>query len=175
MPFVGRGEELLRLRQMWARAMRGLGGVAVVSGEAGIGKSRLITEFGATVVAQGGTIVAGAATFPEAMPYQAVIEALRSALPSLARLPLDPTWLAAAADVLPDLRDGDAALPRLSALEPDRQQDRLFEAVWRCFESWRASHRCCSCSRTSIGPDRPRSTCSPISRAERAAIPSWWS
>ncbi|MDP9106368.1 MAG: AAA family ATPase, partial [Candidatus Eremiobacteraeota bacterium] len=78
MPFVGRGEELLRLRQMWARAMRGLGGVAVISGEAGIGKSRLITEFGATVVAQGGTIVAGAATFPEAMPYQAVIQALRS-------------------------------------------------------------------------------------------------
>ena len=134
MPFVGRGTELLRLRQMWARAMRGLGGVTVVSGEAGIGKSRLITEFGATVVAQGGTIVAGAATFPEAMPYQAVIQALRSALPALASLPLDPTWLAAAADVLPELRDGDAALPRLSALDSDRQQDRLFEAVWRCFE-----------------------------------------
>jgi len=134
MPFVGRAEELLRLRQMWARAMRGLGSVAVVSGEAGIGKSRLITEFGATVVAQGGTIVAGAATFPEAMPYQAVIQALRSSLPALANLPLDLTWLAAAADVLPELRDGDAALPRLSALEPDRQQDRLFEAVWHCFE-----------------------------------------
>jgi DNA-binding SARP family transcriptional activator/predicted ATPase len=134
MPFVGRSEELLRLRQMWARAMRGLGGVAIVSGEAGIGKSRLITEFGATVVAQGGTIVAGAATFPEAMPYQAVIQALRSALPSIASLSLDPTWLAAAADVLPDLRDGDAALPRLPALEPDRQQDRLFEAIWHCFE-----------------------------------------
>ncbi|HWT04630.1 MAG TPA: BTAD domain-containing putative transcriptional regulator, partial [Xanthomonadales bacterium] len=29
MPFVGRGEELLRLRQMWVRTMRGLGGVAV--------------------------------------------------------------------------------------------------------------------------------------------------
>ena len=134
MPFVGRGEELLRLRQMWARAMRGLGGVAVVSGEAGIGKSRLIIEFSATVIAQGGTIVTGAATFPEAMPYQAVIQALRSAVPALASLPLDPTWRAAAADVLPELRDGDAALPRLSALEPDRQQDRLFEAVWHCFE-----------------------------------------
>ena len=134
MPFVGRGEELLRLRQIWARAMRGVGGVAVVTGEAGIGKSRLVTEFSATVIAQGGTIVAGAATFPEAMPYQAVIHALRSALPAIAGLPLDPTWLAAAADVLPDLRDRDAALPRLPALEPDRQQDRLFEAVWHCFE-----------------------------------------
>jgi DNA-binding SARP family transcriptional activator len=135
MPFVGRGEELLRLRQMWVRAMRGFGGVAVVSGEAGIGKSRLAAELGATVAAQGGAIVGGAATFPEAMPYQAVIEALRSALPSVASSSLDPTWLAAAADVLPDLRDGDAALPRLSALEPERQQARLFEAVWRCFES----------------------------------------
>lgn len=135
MPFVGRGEELLRLRQMWVRSMRGFGGVAVVSGEAGIGKSRLLTEFGATVASQGGSIVVGAATFPEATPYQAVIEAMRSALPSIASLPLEPTWVAAAADVLPDLRDGDAALPRLSALEPDRQQDRLFEAVWHCFEA----------------------------------------
>ncbi len=135
MPFVGRGEELLRLRQMWVRAMRGLGGIAVISGEAGIGKSRLLGEFAATVPAQGGTIVAGAATFPEAVPYQALIDALRSALPSLAELPLDAGWLAAAADVLPDLRDADPALPRLSALEPARQQDRLFEAVWRCFEA----------------------------------------
>jgi len=135
MPFVGRSDELLRLRQMWVRSMRGLGGVAVISGEAGIGKSRLLGEFAATVAAQGGTIVAGAATFPEAVPYQAVIEALRSALPSIAGLPLDAAWLAAAADVLPDLRDADPALPRLSALEPARQQDRLFEAVWRCFEA----------------------------------------
>jgi len=135
MPFVGRGEELLRLRQMWVRAMHGLGGVAVVSGEAGIGKSRLVTELGAGVAAQGGTVVEGGATFPEAMPYQAVIAALRCALPSIGSLPLDPTWLAAAADVLPDLRDRDAELPRLSSLEPDRQQDRLFEAVWRCFEA----------------------------------------
>jgi DNA-binding SARP family transcriptional activator/predicted ATPase len=135
MPFVGRGEELLRLRQMWVRAMRGFGGVAVVSGEAGIGKSRLTAELGATVAAQGGAVVGGAATFPEAMPYQAVIEALRSSLPSIASLAVDATWLAAAADVLPDLRDGDAALPRLPALEPERQRDRLFEAVWRCFES----------------------------------------
>jgi tetratricopeptide (TPR) repeat protein len=48
-------------------------------------------------------------------------------------LPLDPTWLAAASELLPDLRDADAALPHLPTLDPDRQQDRLFEAVWRCF------------------------------------------
>jgi DNA-binding SARP family transcriptional activator/predicted ATPase len=134
MPFVGRDDELTRLRQIWARTMRGAGGAAVVSGEAGIGKSRLMTEFGALVAAQGGTIVAGSATYPEAMPYQAVIEALRSELPAILDLQLDRTWLAAAADVLPDLRDGASAPARLPALEPDRQQDRLFEALWRCFE-----------------------------------------
>jgi DNA-binding SARP family transcriptional activator len=135
MPFVGRGAELLRLRQMWVRAMRGSGGAAIVSGDAGIGKSRLLTQFGATVALQGGAVVEGAATFPEALPYQAVVGALRSALPSIRDVPLDPTWLAAAAEVLPDLRDAEPALPRLPTLEPDRQQDRLFEAVWRCFEA----------------------------------------
>jgi DNA-binding SARP family transcriptional activator/tetratricopeptide (TPR) repeat protein len=133
MPFVGRDDELTRLRQMWARTMRGTGGAAVVSGEAGIGKSRLVTEFGAIVAAQGGTVIAGSATYPEAMPYQAVTDALRSELPAILALHLDQTWLAAAADVLPELRDAAPQAP-LSALEPERQQDRLFEAIWRCLE-----------------------------------------
>ena len=135
MPFVGRGAELARLRQMWMRAMRGSGGTLIVSGEAGIGKSRLVSQFGATVTLQGGAVLVGSATFPEALSYQAVLDALRSALPSIARLPLEPTWLAAAADLLPELRDADPMLPRLPTLDPERRRDRLFEAVWRCFEA----------------------------------------
>ncbi|MDB5070083.1 MAG: transcriptional activator domain, partial [Candidatus Eremiobacteraeota bacterium] len=135
MPFIGRGSELVRLGQMWVRAMRGAGGVALVSGEAGIGKSRLLAQFGATVVQRGGAVVEGSSTFPESLPYHAVIHALRSALPALAALAVDPTWLAAASEMLPELRDTDARLPHLPTLAPERQQDRLFEAVWRCFEA----------------------------------------
>jgi class 3 adenylate cyclase/predicted ATPase len=44
-PFVGREEELRLLLDWWERARQGDGQVALVIGEAGIGKSRLMAEF----------------------------------------------------------------------------------------------------------------------------------
>ena len=44
-PLVGREEELDLLRRRWERAARGEGQIALVVGEPGIGKSRLIKEF----------------------------------------------------------------------------------------------------------------------------------
>ncbi|WNG32896.1 protein kinase [Archangium violaceum] len=43
-PLVGREQELQRLLAYWAEAQRGQGSFVVVSGEAGLGKSRLIQE-----------------------------------------------------------------------------------------------------------------------------------
>jgi DNA-binding SARP family transcriptional activator len=43
-PLVGRDAELERLRDVWERARGGHGGVAVVSGPAGIGRTRLTAE-----------------------------------------------------------------------------------------------------------------------------------
>jgi class 3 adenylate cyclase/tetratricopeptide (TPR) repeat protein len=48
-PFVGRDAELGLLRQAWDRTTDGSGGVVLVGGEAGIGKSRLVHEFLATI------------------------------------------------------------------------------------------------------------------------------
>ena len=43
-PFVGRGAELDLLRERLASAAAGRGGVLLVSGPAGIGKTRLVEE-----------------------------------------------------------------------------------------------------------------------------------
>jgi class 3 adenylate cyclase len=43
-PFVGRAGEMRLLRKRWARAQRGRGHLVLVSGEPGIGKSRLIRQ-----------------------------------------------------------------------------------------------------------------------------------
>jgi class 3 adenylate cyclase/predicted ATPase len=48
-PFVGREEELALLRERWAQVRDGSGQVVLVSGEAGIGKSRLIQTFRASL------------------------------------------------------------------------------------------------------------------------------
>ena len=44
-PLIGREEELDLLRRRWERAVRGEGQLALVVGEPGIGKSRLVEEF----------------------------------------------------------------------------------------------------------------------------------
>ena len=41
-PLVGREEEVTLLRERWAQSTEGLGQVVLLSGEAGIGKSRLV-------------------------------------------------------------------------------------------------------------------------------------
>ena len=46
-PLIGRDEELALLRRRWQRASAGDGQVVLVAGDAGIGKSRLVHEFGA--------------------------------------------------------------------------------------------------------------------------------
>ena len=55
-PLVGRARELAWLRGMWRQVARGFGGVVVISGPAGIGKTRLAAEAAAFASAHGGAV-----------------------------------------------------------------------------------------------------------------------
>ena len=54
--FVGRERDLSLLRAAWARAANGDSGLVVVTGEAGIGKSRLVTELAREIPTGGGLV-----------------------------------------------------------------------------------------------------------------------
>ncbi len=54
-PFVGRAPELERLERAVRRAQSGVGSTVLVAGEAGIGKTRLVTELIAQARAGGAT------------------------------------------------------------------------------------------------------------------------
>jgi class 3 adenylate cyclase/predicted ATPase/predicted transcriptional regulator len=54
-PFIGRDEEIAILERRWQRAWRGEGQVVLLSGEAGIGKSRIVSAFRERVGAQSHT------------------------------------------------------------------------------------------------------------------------
>lgn len=80
-PFVGRGDELHLLLGRWERAREGSGQVVLVTGEAGIGKSRLIDEFRAHIKPDPHLWIdcAGARLF-EHTPFHAVTQMLGQGL-----------------------------------------------------------------------------------------------
>ena len=75
-PLVGRGAELGRLRRAWEEAMTSGQRLLIVSGEPGIGKSRLAAEFARLVLSDGGEVLVGHADEDPMAPYQPFVEAL---------------------------------------------------------------------------------------------------
>ena len=133
LPFVGRERELERLSEAWSHAKIQRGGVVFVGGEPGIGKTRLVREFMYAVEETGGRALYGATGFPEAFPYQSLVEALRGQLPLVTSLDLGPTWFAALATVAPEVAQRVGPLPQLPAIAAADQRLRLFEALGRAF------------------------------------------
>lgn len=132
-PFVGRAQELQTLGAAWSRAARGNGTLVFLSGEAGIGKSRLAAELAGVVESQGGAVLVGRTSIPEAEPYQAILAAIRNALPLLSRLEGTDAWLGVLARVLPELHALRSDLVE-EELPPAGARKRLFEAIVRAFE-----------------------------------------
>ncbi len=133
LPFFGREREVARLDEAWSRAKMRRGGIIFIGGEPGIGKSRLVREFMVSVEESGGRALYGATGFPEAFPYQSLVEALRGQLPLVTALDIGPTWFAALALVLPELAQRTGPLPELPTIGADDQRLRLFEALGRSF------------------------------------------
>jgi DNA-binding SARP family transcriptional activator len=89
-PFLGRRDELARLHQSLQRALGGEGGVAVVTGEPGIGKSRLLHEFVSAIDPREVVLVeAGCRAYGGRTPYDPFIQAVRALLALDATAPPD--------------------------------------------------------------------------------------
>ncbi len=79
--FVGRDEQLSCLHDALRRAAAGRPGMLLVAGEAGVGKSRLVSRF-ADEAGRAGTLVAVGGAAPltgGALPYAPLLQALRAA------------------------------------------------------------------------------------------------
>lgn len=130
---IGRSAELTVLENCLEAAARGQGGVVLLCGEAGIGKSRLVAELKESGEAFDFQFLGGQC-FPtdRACPYAPLLDLLDSFL-----APLSPSQIAMALGTsaralipllpehvqhLPELRD----LSPLFPLEPEQEQRRLF-------------------------------------------------
>jgi len=115
--FVAREAELERLRERWAHARRGHGELVLLTGEPGIGKTRLASRFAAEVHDAGAAVVYGRADEDTVVPYQPFVEALRHLVAHVDPLALDPALGPALEELrplLPELGSGDGrdAVPR---------------------------------------------------------------
>src|SRR6266487_377802 len=76
-PFVGRATKMSRLLEVYNYVQSGQAGIVTVKGEAGIGKTRLVSEFLECALAQGANVLAGRAfEAGGSSPYLPLIEML---------------------------------------------------------------------------------------------------
>jgi DNA-binding CsgD family transcriptional regulator len=111
---VGRAEELESLARALAELDRGRSTAILLVGEPGIGKTRLLTEFGARADAEGHLVLSGSASELERdLPFSLFVDALDEYVRGL-----DPELVAGLeADVRTELAH---VLPSLTALAGDR-------------------------------------------------------
>ena len=131
-PLIGRNREWQGLLDAFRATTAGSPGFALITGEPGIGKSRLAEELLTWARRQGVTVASTRSYATEGeLSLAPVTDWLRSALLRQGLLRLDPTWLSELSRVLPELR---AERPDLSVPEPMTeygQRQRFFEALAR--------------------------------------------
>jgi DNA-binding CsgD family transcriptional regulator len=134
---IGRTSAVEALRHLVADAHAGNGQVVVLTGEAGIGKTRLVAEATADASANGLRVLHGAC-YPHdsSSPYAPVLDLLRSSLTSETMgsiVPATDPLARVLFPVLPDLVSIPSDVGPLPSLDPAQEQLRLFAALRHIF------------------------------------------
>jgi len=134
-PFVGRAGELAALTADLDAAVGGHGGVVLVAGEAGIGKTRLVEELAARAIVRGAVVLWGrcweGAGAPAFWPWVQVIRGyVQVQAEDLASLRHDlGAGAADIAQLVSAVHDRIPDLPASPPLEPEAARFRLFDSL----------------------------------------------
>ncbi|MFN8464756.1 MAG: AAA family ATPase [Caldilineaceae bacterium] len=130
--FVGRERELQWLQAAWQQSTGGAGQLIMLTGEAGIGKTRLVEEWLTRIERQGAPVgrtrcfVGG-----EALAYAPLGELLRGAAFAPRLRALEPAWIGEVARVLPELLVGGSPIDPPGPLLETWQRQRFLQALNR--------------------------------------------
>jgi predicted ATPase/class 3 adenylate cyclase len=132
-PFVGRAQERARLVHAVERARAGSGGLMLVAGEAGVGKSRLVEEAAGEARRLGLSVLSGHCVDQQgAPPYLPIIEhleeAARRASPEAFRQALGEN-ASEIAKLMPELRVRYADIPEPVSLPPEQERRYLLHGI----------------------------------------------
>lgn len=130
-PFVGREQERRVLVDSFERVLSGSGGVVLVEGEPGVGKTRTTLEAAEDARWRGFDVSWGACRPGALRPFAPLIEVLESLTPLRVEQLTDrvsPVWLGEIAKLVPSL--GRAIEPETSAqLRPAEESARMIESL----------------------------------------------
>src|SRR6266496_1970876 len=128
---IGREKQLTTLQQRISHAKGSKGGLALISGEAGIGKSRMVAEAKTYATTQGFLLLQGNC-FPTDLtcPYAPLLDLLRSLVASNPKASLTAAVETLARDIFPLLPElvPDQTIPP-PRLEPEQEKHRLFAVL----------------------------------------------
>lgn len=131
-PFSGRSEELDRITTTWKESAEGARRVVLVSGEPGIGKTRLVTELCRVAHDSGATVLWGRCDEELGIPYEPFAEALAQYVaavePQRLRAEIGPLG-GELTRIVPDLAARVPGLGDPLQGEPEAERHRLFESV----------------------------------------------
>lgn len=129
LPLIERQREWVHLQQLWTTAQQGHPHCLLLTGDPGIGKTRLLTEFVASVERQGlAALIAECQPFTLTMAYATLLTWLRTPLLRRRLTALAPARRADLAPLLPELSDEPTASPTLAMLE-SWQRQRMYETL----------------------------------------------
>ena len=132
-PLVGRHDEWRRLRSSWRTARGGRSGVALILGEAGIGKTRLADSFLEWLRGEGAAAAHARCWAVEGrLPFAPVADWLRSAPLLEGARTLPSVWRREVARILPELGTEEGTP---SSVEAAEGRLRLFEGLARVVDA----------------------------------------
>jgi DNA-binding NarL/FixJ family response regulator len=134
---VGRAQEMEMLERALLATQRGTGQCIFIAGEAGIGKSRLLSEIRQRAAIEHFLILQGSCFEQDiAFPYAPLVDALRDHLARRAPLDINERLGPFAPEIIKLLPELALVLPELKptpALDPEAEKRRLFESLIQFF------------------------------------------
>lgn len=127
-PFVGRTKELAELNKIMIR-----GGGALISAEAGAGKSRLVLEFYNSLQPSPRILFAAGRPLEKDLPFQPLIDTLRNSILPEEWKALDQIWKNQIASLLPELNRFNSEPAILDIHPAEDARGLLFEALRQLF------------------------------------------
>jgi len=128
---VGREEELKQARNLWRKTLSGEGQLLLISGEPGIGKTRLLREMATHVEVSGGWALIGESRFGSRTPYDAFTQIVHQGLERANSngIKIPESILADLLTLAPELRTIFKDIPSNPTLDPELEQHRLLENI----------------------------------------------